>query len=393
MQQNQVSIEKPIVQSTCVIIPTYNNSNTLGGVIGDVLGFVKNVIVVNDGSTDGTSELLSKTKNIEIVSYAENKGKGYALRKGFEYAISKGFKYAITIDADGQHFAEDIPAFLQMIHDKPDALIIGARNMDQEGVPNTSSFGNKFSSFWFWVETGIKLPDTQSGFRLYPLDKLKNIKWLTNKFEFEIEVPVRLAWHGTEISHVPVKVYYAPKQTRVSHFRPFKDFTRISILNTILVAIAFFYIKPRNFFRKVFSKSIKQHFREQISNPEQTNTKLALSVGLGVFMGIVPLWGYQMVTAVFLAYLLKLNKVIVLLSSNISIPPLIPFILYFSVKTGELISGIHTGISFQSEIGFETIQSLIVVYLIGSVALAAFMSVLLGGLSFLLLFFLRRKSI
>ena len=393
MQQNQVSIEKPIVQSTCVIIPAYNNSNTLGGVIGDVLGFVKNVIVVNDGSTDGTSELLSKTKNIEIVSYAENKGKGYALRKGFEYAISKGFKYAITIDADGQHFAEDIPAFLQMIHDKPDALIIGARNMDQEGVPNTSSFGNKFSSFWFWVETGIKLPDTQSGFRLYPLDKLKNIKWLTNKFEFEIEVPVRLAWHGTEISHVPVKVYYAPKQTRVSHFRPFKDFTRISILNTILVAIAFFYIKPRNFFRKVFSKSIKQHFREQISNPEQTNTKLALSVGLGVFMGIVPLWGYQMVTAVFLAYLLKLNKVIVLLSSNISIPPLIPFILYFSVKTGELISGIHTGISFQSEIGFETIQSLIVVYLIGSVALAAFMSVLLGGLSFLLLFFLRRKSI
>jgi len=376
----------------CVIIPTYNNSSTLLGVIKDVFRYNRNIIVINDGSTDDTAELLFKTDGIDVISYFENKGKGYALQRGFERAISKGFKYAITIDADGQHFADDIPLFEEKLIKHPDSVILGSRNMGQKGVPNKSSFGNKFSNFWFWVETGIKLPDTQSGFRLYPLDKLKNKHWVTNKFEFEIEVMVKSAWSGVEITHVPVKVYYAPKLTRVSHFRPFIDFTRISILNTILVVIALLYIKPRDFFRVAFSKSIKQHFKDQVSNPKYSNANLALSVGLGVFMGIVPLWGYQMVTAVFLAHLLKLNKVITVVSSNISIPPMIPLILFLSVKTGELLTGIHTGINFHNEITFETIKSLFVVYLIGSVVFAAMMFFLFGLLSFLLLASFRKTD-
>jgi uncharacterized protein (DUF2062 family) len=224
------------------------------------------------------------------------------------------------------------------------------------------------------------------------LEKIKNKKWITNKFEFEIEVMVRLAWSRVEITHIPVKVYYAPKLTRVSHFRPFIDFTRISILNTILVAIALLYIKPRDFFRVAFSKSIKQHFKDQVSNPKYSNANLALSVGLGVFMGIVPFWGYQMVTAAFLAHLMKLNKVITLVSSNISIPPMIPLILFLSVKTGELLTGIHTGINFDNELTFETIKSLIVVYLIGSVVFATMMSLLFGLLSFISLAAFRKTG-
>jgi len=384
-QDKAVLMENLEGQGICIIIPTYNNSKTLKGVIEDVLQYSENVIVINDGSTDETSQILSGFDQIEIVSFGMNLGKGYALRKGFEYAIAKGYKYAITIDADGQHFADDILLFVEKLKKHPEAVIIGARNMEKEGIPGKSSFGNKFSNFWFWVETDIKLPDTQSGFRLYPLDSIKSKKWMTKKFEFEIEVLVRLAWSKVEITHVPVKVYYAPKEIRVSHFRPFVDFTRISILNTVLVVIALLYIKPRDFTRAAFSKSIKQHFREQVSDSEHTNINLALSVSLGIFMGIAPIWGYQMVTAVFLAYLLKLNKVIAVVSANISIPPMIPVILFLSVKSGELLTGIHTGLSFDSEISFETIKSLIIVYLVGSVAFALAMSVLAGVLAFILL--------
>lgn len=128
--------------------------------------------------------------------------------------------------------------------------------MDQASVPGKSSFGNKFSNFWFWVETGLKMSDTQSGYRLYPVKQMAGMKFLTTKFEFEIEVLVTSAWRGIEITEVPVRVFYAEKENRVSHFRPFKDFTRISILNTFLVTIALLYIKPRDLFRASKKKTL-----------------------------------------------------------------------------------------------------------------------------------------
>ena len=130
--------------------------------------------------------------------------------------------------------------------------------MDHSEVPGKSSFGNKFSNFWFRVETGIDLPDTQSGFRLYPLFLMRRMRFFTVKYEFEIEVLVHSAWKGIAITSVPVKVFYSPKEIRVSHFRPFLDFTRISILNTLLVILTFLYIRPRNFFRNIKKKNSEQ---------------------------------------------------------------------------------------------------------------------------------------
>jgi uncharacterized protein (DUF2062 family) len=169
------------------------------------------------------------------------------------------------------------------------------------------------------------------------------------------------------------------------------DFFRISVLNTLFVAIALLYIKPRDFLRKLFSKSIRQHFMEQVNNPEITNVNIALSIGLGVFMGIAPIWGYQMITAVFVAHLMKLNKPLTLIFSNISIPPLIPVILFFSVKTGELLSGTETGIGFHTELTFDTIKSLFLVYLSGSIVFGLLMA-LLSGLTALLLLATFRKT-
>lgn len=254
-------------KKVCVLIPTYNNEQTLAKVLQSVMDYTDQVIVVNDGSTDSTPSVLKEFPNINLVSYMPNRGKGHALRTGFRHAVKSGYDYAITIDSDGQHFADDLGKFLVKLENHPAAIIIGARNMEQASVPGKSSFGNKFSNFWFWVETGLTMRDTQSGYRLYPVKLLNKMKFVTRKFEFEIEVLVTSAWRGIEITEVPVRVFYAEKENRISHFRPFKDFTRISILNTFLVTIALLYIKPRDFLKGLKKKIIGKHSMNSSSIP------------------------------------------------------------------------------------------------------------------------------
>lgn len=243
-------------QKRClVVVPTYNNGTTLKTVLDSILPYttyklgeqhaLQQLLVVNDGSTDDTATILKDYPNLLQLSYEHNAGKGIAMRRAFDYAIEKGFDYVITLDSDGQHFAHDIPTFVAAISEHPNAIIIGSRNMGQENVPTKSSFGNKFSSFWLWVETGIKLQDTQSGFRLYPVQDLQSLSFVTRRYEFEVEVLVRAAWEGIDLLCLPIEVYYPPAKERISHFRPFWDFFRISVLNTFLCLAAFLWFRPR----------------------------------------------------------------------------------------------------------------------------------------------------
>jgi 1-acyl-sn-glycerol-3-phosphate acyltransferase len=193
------------------------------------------VIVVNDGSTDDTSEILTTLPSTTtVVSYAKNKGKGHALVEGFRKAKELGFTHAVTMDADGQHFADDIPLLVKAMKKNPDAIIVGSRNLTEENMPPQNTFANRFSNFWFRLQTGIDLPDTQSGFRLYPLASLKGLSLITSRYEAELELMVFAAWAGVSVLSVPVRVYYPPAEERVSHFRPVYDFFRISVLNTVL---------------------------------------------------------------------------------------------------------------------------------------------------------------
>jgi glycosyltransferase involved in cell wall biosynthesis len=378
----------------CIIIPTYNNAATLEKVVSGVLNYCNDVIVVNDGSTDNSKSILSKFDTLQHIDYNQNKGKGWALRNGFEYAFSKGYRYAITIDSDGQHFPQDLPVFIEYIEKNPDRLLIGARNMGQENVPGKSSFGNKFSNFWFWLFTGFKGPDTQSGYRLYPLRKMGNMKFATRKFEFEIEVLVRSAWKGITIDWVPVTVYYPPPGERISHFRPFKDFTRISILNTILFFVAFLYIKPRDFIKGIFNKKKRRSFIDKyIVGAGESEEVKALSIAFGIFMGIVPIWGFQLIVAIPTAIFLKLNKALVILAANISIPPMIPIILFASHKMGGFWMGDKAiPLPFSKDISFETISQSITQYVVGSVTLAILAGVIIGLISYLLLKLSKNKS-
>lgn len=378
----------------CVIIPTYNNSRTLRKVIEDVALYTSNIIVVNDGSTDDTAGILSGMPQVERVSYAVNKGKGWAIRQGIKRALELGFEYAITIDSDGQHYAKDLPVFIEKVKEYPRAIVIGSRNMNQASVPGKSSFGNRFSNFWFRVETGIKLPDTQSGYRLYPISLLKGIKFFTKKYEFEIEILVRAAWKDIPVLSAPVSVYYAPGDERVSHFRPFKDFFRISVLNTLLVLVSVLYIKPRNFLRDIFIKERRNKFiREHLINIYEPKHIKVFSVAFGVFMGIVPIWGFQLVTAIFLAVLLRLNKALVILAAHISIPPMIPLIIYLSYKTGAVwMHGKGETLAFTYGITFNSVKHNFQQYLYGSITLAVAAALLGGLLTWILLALFRKKK-
>ena len=378
----------------CVIIPTYNNETSLGAVIKDVSKYSNHIIVVNDGSTDNTNAIIKSFSFVQPISYVKNVGKGWALRKAFAYAVEKGYQYAITIDSDGQHFAKDLPTFMDKLVTEKNAIIIGARNMNQASVPGGSSFGNRFSNFWFKVETSISLPDTQSGYRLYPLMAISTMQFFTRKYEFEIEVMVRAAWNGVYILSVPVAVYYAPKEERISHFRPYKDFLRISVLNTLLVLVTFLYIKPRNFLRSIFiKKNFKQLLIDQLFNTHQSDQLKAMSVSFGVFMGIVPLWGFQLVTAIFLAILFKLNKALVIIAANISLPPMIPVIIFASYKMGGYWMGQNAlQMGFSKLISLDSIKQNLQQYIYGSITLAILAGIFFGLLTFVILKSFNRKS-
>jgi glycosyltransferase involved in cell wall biosynthesis len=369
--------------SFCVIVPTYNNHKTLKKVLDSILDFTSNIIIVNDGSTDTTSEILKQYSEITQIHHPENLGKGRALRNGFRKAIEMHFEYAITIDSDGQHFASDIPNFIDEIQKEPNSLLIGSRNMTTENVPKKSSFGNKFSNFWFKFETGIVLEDTQSGFRLYPLNLIPK-QFYTNKFEFEIEVIVRSAWKGIVVKNIPIQILYDPAE-RVSHFRPFKDFTRISILNTVLVLNALLYIKPRDFFRRAKKKGFKKFFLEDILESSDSNFKKSAAIALGIFIGISPFWGFQTVLLFTFAALFRLNKVIAYLASNVSFPPFIPFVIYGSLKMGSYFVSNDAPLILDSSVTLDDIQKNATQYIVGSLILASVLALSVGTISYLLL--------
>lgn len=380
--------------NACVLIATYNNAGSLEDVLRRIIRYTNQIIVVNDGSTDGSLEILKavqKEQDFHICTYDENQGKGYALRTGFIEARKQGFDYVLTLDSDGQHFPEDIPLFFEKLDEIGEpCLILGNRNMNtQEGIPGKSSFGNNFSNFWFWVETGQKLPDTQTGFRLYPIKKYDGLRFRTVKFEFEIEVLVRTAWRDIPISSVPVQIVYFTGDDRVSHFRPFTDFSRISVLNTVLVTLALIWFYPRQLIRYFARNKPLDIIKEQLSKHNESKLKVSFTMGFGFFMGIVPIWGFQMIVAFFLSQWMKLNKTLVILAANISLPPIVPFIIWASFYLGgfilhggqnqKMMESIEKNIRlFQNESFYNALMGLgtdLLQYIVGSFALAVLVGI------------------
>ena len=373
-------------------MPTFNNQKTLRRVIDGVLNYGDgNVIVINDGSTDDTAAILSTYgEKIHVLTNEKNQGKGFSLRRGFKEAIRLGYENAISIDSDGQHLPSDIPLFIEAALNYPGALLMGSRNMAQEGVPGKSSFGNKFSNFWFKFETGLTLPDTQTGFRLYPLKPIEKIRLFTSKFETEIEVIVKLAWRDVKILPINIQVIYDSNE-RVTHFRPFRDFTRISILNTYFVVLTLLYYLPKRLFFYIKRKGLWKIIREEARKPNESNFSKAKSIGFGFFMGIVPIWGFQLLVGIPLSVYFRMNKILFLTTANVSLPPFIPFIIFGSYKFGGLFYKNGVQLNSIENLTLDSIHVNFVQYFLGGTLLALFTGITTFGISWLVLKFARKN--
>lgn len=320
----------------CVVIPCFNHGASVAAVARAASAHCP-VVIVDDGSAVPLAELPGCT----VVRLERNSGKGAALCAGFKRAVELGYSHAITMDADGQHFALDLPMLLAAAQAQPGALIVGVRDFYAAGCPVHRRRSNAVSTFWFRIETGVRLNDSQCGFRCYPLALTQRLKTRSGRFAFELEFMVRASWVGTAIVAVPVKCSYEAGQLRQSHFRPVRDLAHITIMNIGLVLQSWFV--PRTLRvawsygeKKSPRKAIAEFFVEHAHDP----LRLSLAVGLGLFFGIAPIWGYQMIAAAAAAHFLRLNKAITLLASNISIPPMMPLILYGALALGHrLITG------------------------------------------------------
>lgn len=380
----------------CVVLPTYNNEKTLERVLNGVLHYTTDIIIVNDGSTDSTQKILLNYPQTIQLHQPKNVGKGNALKIGFKHAVNLDFAYAITLDTDGQHFPSDIPNFIEALQasQNKNLLMIGDRNMNTADVLARSAKGNRVSTFWMKAATGLKLRDSQSGFRLYPIKAMAPIKFMnaTKKFEFEIEVIVKSYWAGIDVVHVPIEILYDMEE-RVSHFRPFMDIARMVILYIWFLLVRLFYITPRNLYRKLKKKGLKRFFFEDFLRNQDSPKKKALSIALGVFLGLSPLWGFHTVIVIFLAIVLKLNKLIAFAFSNISFPPFIPLVLLLSLQTGNWVLGIESHYTLKGiQENFDLTQH-IEAYLVGSLVLSITSALVFGLLGYVFFLITYKKQV
>ncbi|MEA9357179.1 DUF2062 domain-containing protein [Bacteriovorax sp. PP10] len=349
-----------------VCIPTYNNSGSIVAVVKETLTLSHlPVLVIDDGSDTPVIDLLRQDSSLiphldslhlTVHRFSENKGKGAAIQQAFKLALAMNFTHIITMDGDAQHKASDLPVLLDAIVTSPWAMIIGKRKLDGVHVPGSSKFGRAFSNFWVKYQTDQTIEDSQSGFRAYPIFYVQHLKFYTKKYDFEIEVLIRLLWNKVEVKEVGIDVYYPPPEERVSHFDKFRDNVKISLLNTVLVIVSL--------------------LKSNISRG-----KIIASMSIGVFIGVMPIYGFQVFAAALVSFLFRLNFPLMFLAGNISLPPLIPIWTFISLKIGSKI--IETPIIFSlDEHIVENAKNFFATLFVGSIILGLALAAITGLLTF-----------
>jgi uncharacterized protein (DUF2062 family) len=232
----------------------------------------------------------------------------------------------VTLDADGQHFPEDLPLFLEAVAADPQALFLGVRDFASARTPGSSRFGRAFGNFWVRVQTGQKVEDIQTGFRAYPLLLFERLRCWTRRYGFEVEVVVRALWAGIAVRSVPIRVYYAPPAQRQSHFHKFYDNLRLSLLNTHLTLRAFVPWPHRQIHEEAEKISLWHPLRSirRLLTESATPRELGQAVALGVLLGASPLIGLHTLSILIAAAWLQLNRVVAVAASQFCMPPLVP---------------------------------------------------------------------
>jgi glycosyltransferase involved in cell wall biosynthesis len=209
------------------LVPCLDVEATIAAVVEGVRKHVEHVLVVDDGSSDRTAE-VARAAGAEVVSHAENRGKGAALRTGLVRLLAQGYTHAFTVDGDGQHLADEMPALIREATAHPWEIVLGARRIEpsQEVAP-IKRFGNGFANWWVSLAAGVEYRDTQSGFRIYPIARVLELGAHAEHYEFESEVLILAARRGLAVRTLDVAVYYPPPGERVSHYEPWLDTCRI----------------------------------------------------------------------------------------------------------------------------------------------------------------------
>lgn len=208
-----------------ILIPAYNEEKYLKDVIRGCLKYKLDIIIIDDGSLDKTSQLVKniqkKVDNLIFIQHSINKGKGAALKTGFAYVIKHNYQGIITLDADGQHKTEEIKKFLDYLKRKKVDLIIGDRLSDTQNMPFVRLATNVITSKIISFLAGQKVNDVQSGFRFISSRLLKNVKLGTNNFDTEPEIILKASWKKYLIKNIPITTVY--HQQFVSQVDPLTD--------------------------------------------------------------------------------------------------------------------------------------------------------------------------
>jgi uncharacterized protein (DUF2062 family) len=339
-----------------VIAPTYNNVQTLDDILRRIQALRLPIVVVDDGSNDGTPQLLANyiatqsAPSLTVITHPKNRGKAAALTSGFAAAIAAGFTHAVTIDTDGQLDPEEIPALLDAARETPDALIVGRRDERADGYPTRSRLGRRVSNLLVRLESGLRVDDSQCGFRVYPLGLIAAVTCHVGHYGFETEIITRAGWAGCAIVQAPVTCRYLPPGRRVSHFRPCLDTLRGVGMHLFLLgrALCPFPRQPRwpmasaeaarePFWRGLWNWLNPASAWRQLRQSEVARTEIAAGLAVGVFIANLPAYGLQSVLSLYSARRLHLHPLPVLLGSHLSTPPVGPLLIAAAIGLGHLI--------------------------------------------------------
>jgi glycosyltransferase involved in cell wall biosynthesis len=212
---------------TCALIPVFNEAHYIANVVERARQYVTEVVVIDDGSADGTAG-IARAAGATCLQLPKNCGKASALRAGLAFARDHNFTYVITLDGDGQHLPEDIPVMLRVAEETGADLIIGARCFDRTRMPSPRFYSNVIGSRLASALVGCEIRDSQSGFRLFRLDKLDATKLRSRYYELEMEILIKMARSGCTIAHAPIGTVYDDGQAR-SKMKPVRDTVRVCL--------------------------------------------------------------------------------------------------------------------------------------------------------------------
>ena len=343
--------------------------------------YLQHILVVDDGCTDTDVSSLFADTDIIVLKHERNLGKGKAILTALEYIKAQGGRFMITIDADGQHYPQDLVKFIPLLQKDEINIVIGCRKLHGKHVPHRSHFGKKVANFWMRIETGVSIEDCQSGFRAYPVQYLSQMKLTGSHYDFETEVLARAVWAGLHLKTIEIDAWYPEPQSRISHFKPFVDNMRISCMHTRLVGRCLLPLPHRKLVPEAAKKidlSIARHpvkLLKMLLKENADPTGLAISAGVGIFIAVLPIISIHTLTIIYVTSRLHLNKVMAVTIQNLCIPPFVPAVC---IELGYYMRHGHWLTDVSMDVVFKQFPDRLWEWLLGSLIVAPVLAVIIG---------------